>query len=186
MKNLNLFGFLVSVLIMGACSKSPKTYESASFETFTVDNEDIYNQANQILQADYMFVVDGSASMNYNSANQSDVYASKRQEFMSGLTNFVDTLESTNVNYRIGFINGHPNQTATGQRFRGYVEGMTEGVFDLAKAAGAVTQGQLVYWDNVAKNVTTTATSNKLIGVATQAALSGDANVRVKVTGQVS
>jgi LacI family transcriptional regulator len=27
---------------------------------------------------------------------------------------------------RIAFINGHPNQTASGQRFRGYVEGMTE------------------------------------------------------------
>src|SRR5262249_54709298 len=27
---------------------------------------------------------------------------------------------------RIGFINGHPNQTATGQRFKGYVDAMTE------------------------------------------------------------
>jgi LacI family transcriptional regulator len=27
---------------------------------------------------------------------------------------------------RIAFINGHPNQTASGQRFRGYIEGMTE------------------------------------------------------------
>ena len=27
---------------------------------------------------------------------------------------------------RIAFINGHPNQTASGQRFRGFVEGMTE------------------------------------------------------------
>ena len=63
---------------------------------------------------------------------------------------------------------------------------MTEGVFDLAKATSAVTQGAKVYWDNTAKNVTTTATSNTLIGVATQAAASGDATVRVNVTGQIA
>lgn len=75
---------------------------------------------------------------------------------------------------------------ATGPAANGAnVECMTEGVFDLAKAVGAITQGAYVYWDNTAKNVTTTSTSNKLIGVATQAALSGDATARVNVTGQV-
>lgn len=58
---------------------------------------------------------------------------------------------------------------------------MVEGVIDLAKAAGAVTQGALVYWDNTAKNVTTTLTANTKIGVATQAAQSGDATVRVRL-----
>jgi predicted RecA/RadA family phage recombinase len=61
------------------------------------------------------------------------------------------------------------------------VEGKTTGVFDLAKAAGAVTAGQKIYWDNTAKNCTTTSTSNTLIGVATQAAASGDATVRVRL-----
>lgn len=58
---------------------------------------------------------------------------------------------------------------------------VTEGVFDLPKATGAITAGAKVYWDNTAKNVTTTAASNTLIGVATQAAGSGDATARVKL-----
>ena len=74
------------------------------------------------------------------------------------------------------------NDAALGAAFVGVVRG----VFDLPKAAGAVTQGQLIYWDNTAFVVTTTSTSNKLIGAATQAAASGDATARVRLTGQVS
>jgi LacI family transcriptional regulator len=44
---------------------------------------------------------------------------------------------------RIGFINGHPNQTASGQRFRGYVEGMTES--GLSIGADQVAQGYFTY-----------------------------------------
>lgn len=69
----------------------------------------------------------------------------------------------------------------------GTVEGETEGVFDLTKATGqAWAQGVKVYWDNTAKNVTTTSTSNTLIGVATLAAVSGATVGRVYVTGQIS
>lgn len=59
------------------------------------------------------------------------------------------------------------------------VEGERNGVVDLPKAAGAVTAGQKLYWDDSAKAVTTTASSNKLIGAAHLAAASGDAAVRV-------
>jgi predicted RecA/RadA family phage recombinase len=66
------------------------------------------------------------------------------------------------------------------------VVGVTEDVFTLTKAAGiAFTQGAAAYWDNAARNVTTTASGNKLIGAATQAAAGGDATVNVKLTGQV-
>jgi len=66
-------------------------------------------------------------------------------------------------------------------------EFQTEDVIDLTKAAGvAITQGALVYWDNAARNVTTTAGSNKVIGAATQAAAGADPTARVKLTGQVS
>jgi LacI family transcriptional regulator len=44
---------------------------------------------------------------------------------------------------RIGFINGHPNQTATGQRFRGYIEGMTEA--GLSVGTDQVAQGYFTY-----------------------------------------
>jgi predicted RecA/RadA family phage recombinase len=62
------------------------------------------------------------------------------------------------------------------------VESLIEGAFTLKKAAAqAWTQGVLIYWDNAAKNCTTTLTSNKLIGVAITAALSADTvgNVRL-------
>lgn len=57
------------------------------------------------------------------------------------------------------------------------------GVFELPKASGAITAGALVYWDNTAKNVTTTSTSNTLIGAAVVAAASGDATARVRLNG---
>ena len=44
---------------------------------------------------------------------------------------------------QIAFINGHPNQTATGQRFRGYVEAMTEA--GLSVDADQVAQGYFTY-----------------------------------------
>lgn len=55
------------------------------------------------------------------------------------------------------------------------------GVFDLAKATGAVTEGQAIYWDNTARNCTTTVGTNTLIGAAVAAAASGDATVRVRI-----
>lgn len=66
---------------------------------------------------------------------------------------------------------------AAGLKFAAYVLG----VFDLPKATGAVTEGQLLYWDDTAKNITTTATSNTKAGVAAQAAASGDATVRIRL-----
>jgi LacI family transcriptional regulator len=44
---------------------------------------------------------------------------------------------------RISFINGHPNQTASGQRFLGYVEAMTEA--GLSVGTDQVAQGYFTY-----------------------------------------
>ena len=66
------------------------------------------------------------------------------------------------------------------------VEMLTEGVVDLPKAAVAITQGAKVYWDNTAKNVTTTVASNTLIGCAIVAAAVGDGTVRVRLNGAVT
>jgi len=57
----------------------------------------------------------------------------------------------------------------------------TKGVFDLTKASGSVTEGAKMYWDNTNKVVTTTSTSNTLIGCATQAQASGDATCRIRL-----
>ncbi len=60
------------------------------------------------------------------------------------------------------------------------IEAATQGVFDITKEpALAITAGARVFWDNTNRRVTTTATGNFCIGIATQAALAADATVRV-------
>lgn len=56
-----------------------------------------------------------------------------------------------------------------------------EGVFTLPKATGAITLGAKLYWDNTAKNITTTASGNTFCGYAWTAQSSGDATVQVKL-----
>jgi predicted RecA/RadA family phage recombinase len=75
---------------------------------------------------------------------------------------------------------------AAAAALNGAVESKVTGVFDLPKAAGAVTQGQKIYWDNAAKVVTTTVGANTLIGAATQPAAGGDATARVRLNGTVA
>lgn len=59
---------------------------------------------------------------------------------------------------------------------------VTEGVFDLPYGVAAtVAVGDLVYWDDTAKTVTKTATSNTKVGVAVLAAASADPTLRVKL-----
>lgn len=62
------------------------------------------------------------------------------------------------------------------------VEARLAGVVDLAKvSAQAWTQGALIYWDDTAKNCTTTSSTNKLIGVAAAAAANPSATGRVRL-----
>lgn len=64
------------------------------------------------------------------------------------------------------------------------VEVDTVGVFDIKKtSAQAWTQGQLVYWDNTAREVTTTASGNTKIGVALEAAGNPSDVGRVRLNG---
>lgn len=60
-----------------------------------------------------------------------------------------------------------------------------KGVFALAKDTSTFSVGDVVYWDNTAKAVTSTATSNKKVGIATLAALTGDATANVYLPGQI-
>ena len=85
-----------------------------------------------------------------------------------------------------GFLVGSIFAVATRAALSGaQVEGQLTGVFDLSKAAGAVTQGQKIYWDNAAKLVTTTVGANVLIGAATLAAVGGAASARTRLNGTV-
>ena len=53
------------------------------------------------------------------------------------------------------------------------------GVFSIAKASGAVTQGAKLYWNSTNSNLTTTASGNTLVGVAAETAASGDATAKL-------
>jgi predicted RecA/RadA family phage recombinase len=59
---------------------------------------------------------------------------------------------------------------------------VNEGVFTLAKATGAVTIGQKLYYDATNLNITTVAAANTLAGYAFEAAASGDTTVNIVLT----
>jgi len=56
---------------------------------------------------------------------------------------------------------------------------MNEGVFEVAKEAGAVTQGQALYFKADTKTITTSGTGNTLAGYAFNDAASGDATAEI-------
>jgi predicted RecA/RadA family phage recombinase len=63
-------------------------------------------------------------------------------------------------------------------------EGQVTGVFELPKvSAQAWTQGALIYWDNTAKNCTTTVGTNLKIGVAIAVAANPSSTGRVRLNG---
>lgn len=55
-----------------------------------------------------------------------------------------------------------------------------------AKAVGALTTDDLIYWDASANNVTKTATSNKYIGYVKKAAASADTHVNIVFDGMIN
>jgi predicted RecA/RadA family phage recombinase len=64
------------------------------------------------------------------------------------------------------------------------VEAAVAGVFDLTKvSAQAWVAGNLIYWDDTAKNCTTAVSTNKLIGVAVAADANPSSTGRVRLNG---
>lgn len=57
------------------------------------------------------------------------------------------------------------------------------GVFEMAKATGAITMGAAVYYDTAEKNITATASGNVPAGYAAAPADSADTTVLVKLLG---
>jgi predicted RecA/RadA family phage recombinase len=67
------------------------------------------------------------------------------------------------------------------------VEGLVAGVVDVAKvSAQAWTVGAPIYWDDSAKLMTTTSSTNTLAGVATAVAANPSATGRVRLNGAFS
>lgn len=78
--------------------------------------------------------------------------------------------------FKVGNVFGvAANDTLSGNN----VECEVEGVYDLAKDASTFAQGDLAYWDDAAKKVTSTVGSNLLIGAVEVAAATGATVVRV-------
>ena len=90
-----------------------------------------------------------------------------------------------NVNSGGGMLVGSIFAVATTTVLSGAtVEGLVEGVVTLAKtSAQAWTVGALIYWDDTNKVATTVSTSNKLIGVATDAAANPSSTGNVRLNG---
>ncbi|WP_347270989.1 DUF2190 family protein [Rhizorhabdus histidinilytica] len=82
-----------------------------------------------------------------------------------------------------GFLVGSLFAVASAAALSGAaVVGVTVGVFTLAKATGeSWTVGAKLYWDNANKRLTTTSTSNTLVGVAAKAAGSSDTSGNIKL-----
>lgn len=68
------------------------------------------------------------------------------------------------------------------------VEGKMDGVWTLAKATGEAWTAYTtkLYWDNSAKKLTSTSTSNTYVGVAAQNQASGDTTGRIRLNGVVA
>ncbi|HEX8382445.1 MAG TPA: capsid cement protein [Sphingomonas sp.] len=81
-----------------------------------------------------------------------------------------------------GFLDGDEFAVASTDAAPGApVVGVTAGVFELPKAAVAITRKTRAFWDNAARLVTNVAAGNKLIGIFQAGAASGAATVAVKL-----
>ena len=89
-----------------------------------------------------------------------------------------------------GIVSGDPiligamfGVAATSQAAGDPVELAVAGVFSLPKGAEAITAGAALYFDATEGEVTTTATANHLVGVATEDAGTGAATIPVRLNG---
>ena len=110
------------------------------------------------------------------------------------MRNFVSPGNAVTANAPVGGVNsgqavligaGLFGVAATTQAAGEEVELATVGVYDLDKAAVAVTAGALAYFDAATSKVTTTSASgaNKRVGVFITAAADSDATGRVRLDG---
>jgi len=95
---------LVLTLVASSCGELPETFVPSQTDKFDVYNADTYKQADSLLQADYVFVLDYSYSMKDKSAN-----------IVQSMELFGDYLKEAGIDYRVGIINGniHANQVTT-------------------------------------------------------------------------
>ena len=93
----------LGAVLLSACEQ-PKTFVPTQTERFLNHDVDSYEQANRLLQADYVFVLDYSSSMH-----------DKIEEVLSAAQSFTDYLIEEEIDYRVGIIKGttHANSAST-------------------------------------------------------------------------
>lgn len=98
-----------SILVLGSAllvalssCNDPQVYTPSTTDKFTVYNQDLYSQANAILQADYLFVMDYSLSSRYF-----------RRPLAQNFGNFVSDLQYSNIQYQVAFTSGMIQSTGS-------------------------------------------------------------------------
>lgn len=87
--------YLIAGLIGLAGCNDPKTFIPTNTDSFVFYEQDYYQQASQLLQADYLIVPDVSYSMRSSEA-----------ELENALDLFVSDLANSHIDYRIGIVRG--------------------------------------------------------------------------------
>jgi hypothetical protein len=96
MTNSRVSTLWATLLVLAACNE-PKTFVPTKTEVFKIQSVDSYTQASQLLQADYVFVLDYSYSM----------FQARRDSVLVEMRDFASYLRQENIDYRIGIINGN-------------------------------------------------------------------------------
>ena len=93
---------LAFVATVCSCSNDPKTFKPKTIDEITSFNNDSYDQANKVLQADILVVMDYSFSMNY-----------AQHELLKSFDQLLLSLKDSSIDYNIAFVNGHKQSTLT-------------------------------------------------------------------------
>ncbi len=90
----NTLALGLGLLVLTGC-EDPTTFVPTNSDEFSYYDQDLYNQANVVLQADYLFVADYSYSMH-----------DKVEDLVNSMDIFAQDLEDKDIDYRIGFVRG--------------------------------------------------------------------------------
>jgi hypothetical protein len=100
-KTIALWGMMALAAGMLSGCQQPQTYVPTNTDRFINDSSESYAQANKLLHADYLFVIDFSYSMQ-----------SKRADLWDSMSGFAQDLRDAGIDYRIGIIDGGYQGTA--------------------------------------------------------------------------
>jgi hypothetical protein len=98
-KTAHLYQLVLMGLVLAGC-KQPKTFRPTFTDTYQINTTDSYDQADALLQADYLFVLDTSFSMQ-----------DELTDLANSMDEFADYLSGSSIDYRVGFVSGNVHGT---------------------------------------------------------------------------